>query len=144
MLYSWVYCIKIGVLDGELHVIVENYATITKLRCLTSNRPLEQVVNSLIFLSNFSSLIVFSKYTEPLVVSVNLLFNSSPSARLSETQKEKSRSLSMNFLRFWFSFLLPKEFFFFFPSHTFLSRSNCLISALELNQSPPKPSFSSF
>ena len=55
MLYSWVYCIKIGVLDGELRVIAEDHSTITKLRCLTSNRPLEQVINSVIFFSNFSS-----------------------------------------------------------------------------------------
>lgn len=128
--------LKIRILDGKPHVIVENRATVTKLRCLASKRPSRQPVNPLIFLSNDFSLILFITYPEPPTVSVNALFNHCSS----HSAGRKSRSQSVNSLRVWFSWALPQAFF----PHRFLSKTDFPIHVLDLNQSPPRPSFSNF
>lgn len=50
----------------------------------------------------------------------------------------KPRSQGVNSLRVWFSWVFPQVFF----PHKFLSKPHFPMHALELHQSPPRPSFS--
>ena len=102
-------------------------------RCLTSKRPSGQPVNLLIFLSNDFSVILFSTYPKPPTVSINVLFSRCSS-------REKTKVTGCERLQ-GLVFVGASSGF---SSSQVLIQASFRIHALELNQSPPRPSFCNF